>query len=191
MGIAEQIEAEPVFQSAHGALMFAMNFSHGSLKKSFLAMATGTARPGRGLAGLDGAAQAGMILAELLPLSEVFRTMLIARFAPRRSECACRSTCCSGYRENQDWSEAVAYLAQYALTQGLTGTISHLRLRQTLVRRFFGVKEGSLIAVAQACGIHRNTAGEYNKAVFEHFRTKEALAMESIDDRLKAAGIVG
>ena len=72
--------SEAVFRSARGALMFAFNFTHGTLKKSALAGMMGASPNGRGLGGLDGAAQAGMIKAEVDHLPELHQAILIARW---------------------------------------------------------------------------------------------------------------
>lgn len=190
MGATENLPAiEPVFTSAHAALKFAMNFSHGTLKKSFLAQAQGGGAAGRGLGGLDGAAQAGMIEAELGCLSTVRRNIIVGRFSPPTAPCACKRPCCRGVREHTPWGQAVDYLTEYVLAAGLTGTISHYRLRRALVMRFFGVRP-SFIEIAQACGVHRTTASDYNKAVAEHFKAEERVGFYEIEGRLKKAGIV-
>ena len=180
---------EPVFTSAHGALKFATNYVHGTLKKTFLALALGEGRIGRGLSGLDGAAQAGMICLELTNLSPLWRAILIARFTVPTIPCPCHAPCCRGSRENPDWALAVDYLTEYVLVAGLTGTISHHRLRRSLVKRYFGVRE-SFVDIADMCGVHRTTASEYNKDVVECFREIERLAFIAIEGRLKQAGIV-
>jgi hypothetical protein len=189
MSVVEPV-AEPIFTSAHAALKFAFNFSHGTLKKSFLATAQGGCIQGRGLAGLDGAAQAGMILAELNAVVTPERRNLIAgRFAPQTAPCSCRSACCCGFRENAVWGQAVDWLTEYVLIERLTGMISHLRLRRTIVMRYFGVKK-SFVAMADACGVHRTTASEYNKAVVERFKREERLGFYEIEGRLKERQIV-
>lgn len=180
---------QPIFKSAHSALKFAMNFSHGTLKKSFLAQAQGGGGVGRGLSGLDGAAQAGMILSEVENLPSVQRCLLIGRLTVPTVPCSCKSQCCKGYRAAPDWDQAVEYLAEYVLIQGLTGTISHLRLRRALVLRYFGVRE-KFIDISKACGLHRDTASQYNKAVAEHLSPVEKHAFGEIEGRLKAWGIV-
>jgi hypothetical protein len=180
---------EPLFASAHAALTFAFNFSHGTLKKSFLARAVGTQHADRGLGGLDGAAQAGMILVELTQLTTLRQRLLTARYAPQSAPCSCRASCCRGYRESADWRAAVDYLTEYALVAGLTGTFSHFRLRRALVMRYFGVKE-SFVEMAKACGVDRHTASDYNKRVFEHFKAEERPGFHELDGRLKASGIV-
>lgn len=182
-------QPDPVFASAHAALKFALNFSHGTLKKNFLAQAQGGGAPGRGLGGLDGAAQAGMILAELGNLSSVRRYIQVGRFAPPSTPCACRSQCCSGARETPAWTEAVDYLTEYALAAGLTGTISHYRLRRALVMRYLGVR-GSFVAMAAACHVNRDTASDNYRRFAEHFKTEERHGFYEIEGRLKAAGII-
>lgn len=181
---------EPIFTSAHAALKFALNFTHGTLKNGVLAGLQGGGGDGRGLGGLDGAAQSGMILAELSCLETVRRRAIEARLSPQTSPCACRSPCCRGSREHRPWAEAIDWLTQYVLVEGLTGTISHHRLRRSLVvRHFVGPKE-SFLEIANTCGVHRTTASEYYKAVVERLRAEERAGNYEIEDRLKKAGIV-
>jgi hypothetical protein len=182
-------QKEPLFHATHGALMFAFNFVHGSLKKSTLAQLLPPGRPGRGLSGLDGAAQAGMIKAEVDELQAAHKSMIAARFAPANSPCACRSSCCSGYRENREWQEAVHWLAEYTLSEGLTGTISHVRIRRALVTKYFGVRT-SLVEIAMACGVNRDTVSANNMRVVDRFKKLERHATEAIDERLVRAGII-
>jgi hypothetical protein len=76
----------PPFHSIKGALAFAFNFSHGSVKKPFLASLAGASKPGRGLSGLDGAGQAGLIRAAVHELKPAVREqIIIGRFAPRQA----------------------------------------------------------------------------------------------------------
>jgi hypothetical protein len=188
--------AEPtVFRSAHGALMFALNHAQGSLQKSALAQMMGGGSSGRGLGGLDGAGQAGMILLELEQLSPMRRALIIGRFSSPTLPCECRSQCCRGYRESELWRTAVEYLTEYVLTEGLTGTVSHYRLRRAIITRYFGIK-ANLVEIASVCGVHRNTVSEYNRKVMERFKGigerkgEEQLAFYEIEGYLKQAGIV-
>lgn len=189
MGIAEEVAVEPVFQSAHNALMFAFNFAHGSLKKSTLAQLLPPGKPGRGLSGLDGAAQAGMIKAEVYAIGGAHRHVLAARFAPSNSPCPCKAPCCSGFTENREWADATQALAEYILVEGLTGNISHIRIRRALVARYFGVR-ASLVDIALACGVNRDTVSANNMRVVERFKKLEHHALQEIDERLVRAGIV-
>lgn len=187
---------EPVFTSTHGALRFALNHAHGTLQKPLITRLMGGASGGRGLGGLDGAGQAGLILAELENLSELHGAFVLARYAAPTVPCECRSQCCRGYRESELWRVAIEYLVRYVLVEGLTGTFSHYRLRRAIVTRYFGIK-ASFVDIAKECGVCRNTASSYNAKVVERFRgTKEkkgveALAFEAIDTRLRERGVVG
>lgn len=180
---------EAVFRSARGALLFAFNFTHGTLKKSALAEMMGASGGGRGLGGLDGAAQAGMIRAEVDQLPELQRAVLAGRYAPPVVPCPCRRPCCRGEVEGQEWGASVSWITERILHEGLAGTISHYRLRRALVMRYFGRKL-SLVSVADQCRVHRNTASDRNSKVVEYLRKEEKLAEYAIDGRLKQVGIV-
>lgn len=180
---------EPIFASTHAALKFAFNFSHGMVKKNFLAQVQGGGGNGRGLAGLDGAAQAGMILCELDQLTAVRRECITGKLAPQTEPCSCRSRCCRGVVENRTWAAAVEYLTEYVLLERLTGSISHQRLRRSVVMKYLGVKV-HLVEIAQLCGVHRDTASDLNKRVVTQLRDEERIGMHEIDGRLKGAGIV-
>lgn len=195
---------EAVFLTVRGAMMFAMNFGHGTLKKSSLVEMMGGGRVGRGLGGLDGAAQSGMILTELGRIRQRRRSIIIARCAPPSLPCTCRARCCRGWRENPEWGEAIGDLTAHVLEEGLAGTVSHLRLRRAMVIRYFLGKEGkpgsrsaapsgmkqSLAEVAEQCGVHRNTVSAHNKAIVEHLKREEQLATYEIEGLLKEAGII-
>lgn len=180
---------DPLFRSAHAALTFALNYSHGSVQPSALAHMAGGPRTGNGLGGLDGAAQAGMIQREMQELSAPHRAMLTARYSAQRMPCACRQPCCKGYRQSEQWSAAVDALTEHVLIAGLTGTVSHYRLRRALVERYFGASQ-SFTTIAAECGVNRDTASLYHGRVVEHFRREGQRALAEIEGRLKAAGVV-
>lgn len=182
--------AEPIFRSVHGALKFALNYTHGSLKQSSLAqMMCDRGGGGRGLGGLDGAAQAGMIRAELERLAPLRKQLLTARHVSPTEPCSCRAPCCRGWRENSEWKQAVDYLTEYVLVAGLSGMVSHFRLRRLLVCRYFGAGQ-TFTSIAATCGVDRDTASGYNKRIFEAFRDEERKALYEIEGQLKHAGII-
>lgn len=182
--------ADPaLFEFITGALKFALNYRHGTVKRPSIVNLMGGGRKGRGLGGLDGAGQAGMILSQLDWLPEHRKYMLTAKFMVPASDCACRSLCCKGWRENPEWAQPVDWLTDYVLKQGLTGTISHHRLRRSLVARHYGVKE-SFITLAAAAGINRNTAGEQYRKIHDHLQAEEKFALWDVEGVLKEAGIV-
>lgn len=179
---------DAVFPSAHAALKFAFNFTHGTLQKNVLAPPGGGSD--RGLAGLDGAAQAGMVLCEVDRLSLLSRNLLKGRYTVQLEPCGCMKSCCRGTKENAGWKEAVEYLTEYVLIAELIpGNIRHHSLRRALVVRFLGIKQ-SFPTIATSCGLKRHTASDYYKAVVEHLRKQERHAFAAIEAKLTAAKIV-
>lgn len=86
----------PLFESAHGALVFAFNFSGQCYDRPMMnRLASPAVGSGKGLVGLDGAAQAGMIRAEVQTLGKLAEAIIIARIAPRTVPCHCRSARCA------------------------------------------------------------------------------------------------
>lgn len=161
---------DALFRSVNHALAFAMNFTHGTIKRSGLAkMMKKQDSPARGLAGLDGAAQAGMIKVALEALPQVYRHTLVARFAPQQEPCSCRRSCCRGYRETDDWRASIDWLANHVFEIGLTGTVGHVRFRRSVVARYFGSKV-SFLEIARECGVDRDTASALNCKIVDYFR---------------------
>jgi len=155
------IEEEALFSSAHAALVFAFNFSGQQYDKSMMArMASGPTREGKGLGGLDGAAQAGMIRAELDRLDPLLMHILIARVAPPAVPCDCGRNCCAGSKPNKVWVDAILFLTERALGE-MSGLLSHYLLRRGIIERCFGVKH-NLADLADQCGVHRDTASAHN-----------------------------
>lgn len=181
---------EPLFRSVKGALMFSLNYSHGQLKKPFLVQLMGGGRSGRGLGGLDGAGQAGMIQVELDRLkTTVAKAVLVAKFSNPSTPCACRSVCCRGWRESPEWAEAINWLTGHVLTLGLGTKGRNYRFRRALVSRYFGVKE-SFIKMSTECGVERDTAAEQYKKISEYLKQQVDEARGELDGLLKTAGVV-
>lgn len=182
--------SDPVFRSMDGALWFAFNFKHGTVKPSALAqMMSSKAHKSRGLGGLDGAGQAGMIKSEVMALGPVRSNILAARFSPNGIPCSCRAPCCQGYKPNPEWSDAIEILSGQAMTAALAGKVSNYRLRMGIVARYFGVR-ASLPRLAEECGVHKDTASVHNSAVGAWLGREEQLARYDIEGRLKMAGII-
>jgi hypothetical protein len=179
------------FRSVNEALAFAFNFKHGQLEPSVMAMIMGGPRhSSRGLGGLDGAAQAGMVRAEVCALKPAIRCwILTARFAVRELPCHCGAMCCSGFKPNTEWVLAVMDTAELVRTTALAGMAVNFTLRHTLVRRYFGVKK-SLLAAAQAADVDRDTASAHASRVIAYLREEERHARYEIEARLKQNGCV-
>lgn len=209
MGQAQMATAEtlePLFDNAHGALVFAFNFSGQSfdhpLMNRLAAPAVGT---GKGLVGLDGAAQAGFIRSEVQRLGRLAEAILIARIAPRTVPCSCKAMCCAGKKPNDEWTGAISYLADQVRQTALHGCTSNGVMRRAYLVRYFTPKEQriSLEELAAKYDIDRNTASAHNAKVAAWLAGvpakgerpavpgMEPLARDAIEDRLREIGMVG
>lgn len=203
---AEMNLSEPLFDTAHGALVFALSFSSQAYDRPMMnRIAAPAIGSGKGLVGLDGAAQAGFIRAEVRALGKLGEAILFARIAPRTMPCHCRSACCSGLKPNREWTDAIAYLADHVRTTALAGCTANGVLRREYVVRYFTRKEErmSLEALAEKHSIARNTVAAHAAkvtALLGGERTRkgaagvpglEQMALDAIEDRLRSAGMVG
>lgn len=197
---------EALFLSAHAALVFAFNFSGQSYDRPMMnRLGAPTLGSGKGLVGLDGAAQAGMIRAEVQAMGKLAEAILTARVAPRAKPCSCRSSCCSGHKPNKEWTDAIAYLADYVRTTVYAGCVVNGLMRREYLVRYFTRKEDrtSLEAMAEKYEIARNTVSAHNAKVATWLggvparKDKpaqlgmEQAAFDAIEDRLRAIGMVG
>jgi hypothetical protein len=178
-----------LFTTIHGALRFAFNFSYGTATKTsgINAMMGGAKPKGRGLGGLDGAAQAGMIRSEVAALPKHQADIVVARYVARELPCACRFPCCRGYRENREWADAIDDLTKNVIR--VCPTVSHHRLRRGLVMRHFGVKV-SFTELANACNVNRDTASAHNEKIAAYLKTEEKAAIWMVEGVLKAKGMI-
>lgn len=186
-----------LFRSTQDALIFAFSFSGQSYDRPAVnRMAASTVGSGNGLAGLDGAAQAGMVRAEVAALGRLFEAVLVARFAPRSSPCQCGAACCARERANSEWVNAVAYLADEMRTTALAGCLTTGLLRRDYVVRYFTAKDAreSVGAIADRYGVDRRTAGAHAGKVARFLGDSpdgaEEHAMAAIDERLREYGVV-
>ncbi len=187
-------DQEALFDSAHAALVFAFNFAGEHYDRPMLTrMAYPSIGSSKGLAGLDGAAQSGMIRAEINALGNLAENVLTARFAPSYYPCACRSACCGGKKTNPEWINAIAWLSNHMRSTALFGTSADYRIRRTCVLRHFQAKENrkSLDQMADACGITRNTAGAYMSKEAKFIKVIESSAYSAISDKLQDLNVVG
>lgn len=166
-------QQEYLFDSVHGALTFAYRYSGQQYSPSLMAqMMRGPGRSGKGLGGLDGAAQAGLIRGLIGKLDVYERHMIEARFE-------------SNDRER---IRAMIFFIPVVIANMPTGMHSR-RAADVLIQKWFGERL-NLQGAAQEIGAHRNTVGpmwvvtkRVMGAVLE--RSEEAAYQE-----LRKAGIV-
>ncbi|OTP79472.1 hypothetical protein [Caballeronia sordidicola] len=204
-----EIIERKLFRTPQDALTFAFNYSMQQQDRPLMdRLAAPAARTGKGLSGMDGAGQAGMIRRVIGSLDNRYEeAALIARFAPRTIDCNCKSPCCAGYRLNPDWDYAISELERGAQTV-LAGHVSHYRLRRKLVEQIFGVKI-VLKDLAEQCSVHPNTATEHRRLIklwlsgqksLHEKGTRaatpaldgiESMARKKVDSLLSEMGLVG
>ncbi|MCL2076337.1 MAG: hypothetical protein FWH15_07875 [Betaproteobacteria bacterium] len=185
----------PLFKSVHHALTFAYNFEGQPERPLMNRMGKGS-EPGIGLGGLDGAAQAGFIRAEVEQLGTLAEAIIIARFAPHTLpglDGSCR-------RKNPLWRVAISVIADRARTSVLAGcdTTSETRLAYVKLLYAHQNERVNLKKIAERSGIHRNTAQSHARRVREWLMgTKgrgwiagiEDKAMNTIYDKLVNRGL--
>lgn len=174
------IEEEALFSSAHAALVFAFHFSGQQFDKSAMArLASTPGRAGKGLGGLDGAAQAGMIRAELHALGELVENVLIARIAPHSVICECTRACCSGRTPNAEWVNAITWLTREAMAQ-VAGSLSHYRLRRGIIEKYFGVKH-NIADLAEICDVNRHTVTAHQTKLLKWLKGDTGAPMSGLE----------
>lgn len=179
-----------LFRSTHDALRFAFKCDYELIGRSLMSrMADGPTRTGRGLGGLDGAAQAGMIAAAIGELPPLQRALLEGRFCPKTFPCECGLRCCRRWYYNPRYKHA------FELVTELVGTVVPLtrpyyRLREGVIQKHFG-ETIRVVQIGEEYGIADSTVSKYSKLILDVVRPQDKAAMRAASDVLQAAGIVG
>lgn len=213
-------QVEPLFDSPRKALHFALNHrakmarpamsklvADGRMQKIELADGSkiivmgGRSKPPRSeqLKGMDGVAQAGMVLYHLARLPEPQQLVLIAQSVPVALPCACRAPCCSGHRPNGPWVHAVLVLCDYlrdeaklSVIPGKRGMSINPHMRRQLVEKFFvQSREINLAKLAAQCGVSEQTVTRARAPIIEYLEKNERAGWRAFDEHLGTAGIVG
>lgn len=164
---------EPLFRSAHDALKFAFLFSGQQYPLTIMAkMMRGVVGSGKGLVGLDGAAQAGLICLMVKDLPPLHADCLTARYA---------------LHEDRRFIEAVNRLCM-APSIAPAGQ-SHRLERQALVARHFGQKV-SVVEIAEKIGVHRNTVNQHQRAIRDKLRAVEEAAYGDVSELMLRGGLI-
>lgn len=170
---------EGLFKHTHDALVFAYNYSSQQFALSPMAkmMKTGIGSD-KGLVSLDGAAQAGIIMAHVSRLPQLHQACIVARYAPRYEECPC---CQSRDKMTDQYREAVAALTEWAIGEVTGMTLRNMR--GAIVRSFYerGV---SIIATAKELNVAKATAYDQKAKIFKSLKVIDDKAQLAIADRL-------
>jgi len=178
----------PLFASAAAAAAFALNFSGQSYQRPLTdRMAQPSPSRGKGLYGLDGAAQAGMIRAELATLGLIGEAIITAEMANRTKPCSCRAPCCAGHLTNPEWAAAIGLLSNVA--KELKICPNHMNVRSNLLRRFFGVPV-EITEIAKLCGVTRDTVYNHNAKLITWLKPLRKKAWSEFDAHLIERGLI-
>ncbi|NML34530.1 hypothetical protein [Paraburkholderia antibiotica] len=188
---------EPIFRSTDGALRYAFSFSTEQYGRSAMAGMFAPPGTGRGLSGMDGAGQAGMVRAELERLTPAQRAVLVVRYAPELLPCSCRRRCCSGQYVNDEFGRALKALAEVYTAPLFAGHLSNVRLRAVLIRAAILREKPDYTALGKQFGVDRNTvakhAGMIERALVGTPREIGEFdrAYSRIEESLGEAGLIG
>jgi hypothetical protein len=179
---------QPLFASAASAAAFALNFSSESYQTSAVNRMAGTPAPsGKGLGGLDGAAQSGMIRAELAGIGFMGEAIIVAEMAHKTKPCPCKAPCCSGEIVNREWAAAIGLLSNFLKETKIAP--AYFIVRTNLLRRYFGV-DISISEIARHSQLSRDTITAYNAKVTSFLKVEKKLAWAQFDQRLMERGII-
>jgi hypothetical protein len=172
--MADVVPDEYLFDSLHHALKFAYRYSSAHYSQSAMQkMMIRTMPSGKGLGGLDGAAQAGIIRAWLESyLDPHEKNMIIARYTI----------------DEQERIRAMLYFLPVVIA-GLPSGVHSRRAADVLIQRWFGQRMKNNEAAAEI-GCHRNTVGPMWGDVRRILDSIYQRAEESAYRRMQAACLI-
>jgi hypothetical protein len=172
-----------MFNNIDQALRFAYNYNARIFKPSTVySLGTRISGGGSGLGGLDGAAQSGMIRAEVSTLPPLYEAITVARYASPSTLCFCKRPCCKGSQVNPEWITAVSLITD-TIANAVDGARFNYNLRRRLVERYFG-SDILIDTIAKQCNISRNTVTNYNSSIAKLLRIEETNTNQMVCNKL-------
>lgn len=169
-----------LFKNPSDALLFAMRFASGQYPQSGMSkmMKRAGTSSGKGLVALDGAAQAGFIMARIDRMDPLARACIVARYSARTEDCPC----CGGLKPMSEYKEAIGLLADWAI-QFLSGSLSVRRIRYGIVQSYFE-RSTSIGKIAEEIGVAKRTAYDQKAKIWPHLAEMDKAAQAAIGDML-------
>jgi hypothetical protein len=172
-----------LFKNPADAVTFAMRFSSQQYAQSELAKlmkqaGRGASSSGKGLVALDGAAQAGFILARLERIEPLKRACIIARYSSRTEDCPC----CGNQKPLDEYRDAIDALADWSL-QFLGNGMSVRKVRYAVIQEFFE-RRRSIGKVAEEIGVARRTAYDQKAKIWPPLTDLDKGAQQAVNDVL-------
>jgi hypothetical protein len=167
-----------LFKNTHEALRFAFNFSSQQYPESQMAkLIKQNIGTGKGLVAIDGASQAGLILAELSKMDRLHFHCLVARHAMRYKECSC----CGGEKRMQAWHESIVALRDWSMST-FTG-LSHSKTREAIIMKYFGEKI-DIKTLAARMGVSAKTIYDQRAKIVGALKKLDDAAQNDMHERL-------
>lgn len=173
-----------LFDSVHNALKFAYNYTGQSPKTPLMSLikSDGTMRKiSKGLTGVDGAAQSGMILAEVDRLTDDQKAVVMAGYGNVKHNCKC----CGNPTSNDEWKFAIFFLTKHVSLRG-----SQRDLNLTLVEN--AICKGSLQAekLSKIYGHSSSTLYRERNQLRETLRKIERAAINELEVIFRDKGLI-
>lgn len=170
-----------LFNSTHDALTFAFNYSSQQYALSPMSkLSLKGAGIGKGLISVDGAGQAGFIMAAVNRLTPVHKCCIVARYAIKTTECHC----CGSEAMTDQYGEAILNLMEFCIKGGHITGVSVRKLRELIVRSFYerGI---SIQQAAEKYKVQRSTAYDQKTKIWTWLKNVDAQAGEQVADAIK------
>lgn len=196
--MAETVD-QVLFENAHQALVFAFHRSNGTQSMPLMnRLASDPGASGKGLGGLDGVGQAGMILRRLSELEPLHMALLRARYGVRETACPC----CHQDTPHHEWVGAIRLIGNSANAMLAMPSVTEALCADLVVRYFTSVK-APLTDVGSRHGVSESTASRANGEITLWLRGPrrnkgdgqgpkglEAVVFQRADSLLREAGLI-
>ncbi len=177
---------EPLFNSTHDALRFAFRYmEHQSPKTPLMSMTVDKERPpignGKGLIGLDAAAQAGMILAEVCRLPDDQHNVIVARYYRAMHECLC----CGQNAPREEWKAAIDALSHCFELEGV-----HRAVRLMMVEKALCGGRLDIEMMGKKYSLSKSATYRQLTYLKSKFRRIERIAIINLDNAFMDKGVL-
>lgn len=171
----DRLNEEPLFKSTHQALTFAFSLAGQQSPKTPMTslMRSQQLGTGKGLSGLDAAAQAGFILAEVCRLSDDQHNVIVARYDRVRHECKC----CGQTAPSEEWNAAIDALSHCVELEGV-----HRKVRLLMVENAIGGRKIEVDQLCESYSLGRSATYKQLATIKTKFRKLENAAMIALDN---------
>lgn len=174
---------DPLFKSTHEALVFAFRYAGQQSPKTPMTCMF-LSKPGegdipkgirqsKGLSGVDGAAQAGMILAEVCRLPDDQHNVIVARYGHVLHECSH----CEQDAPSEEWRSAIDALSHCVELEGV-----HRKVRRMMVERAICGGRLDINLVCKRYSLGRTATYSQLSAIKTKLRKIERIALSNLDN---------